>query len=449
MEPLQGWVIAWAVGEVVVPLGVGAGLGRVWAARGTPSTARLLGVGGLLLLAVLGVDAVLAGPSLWDLALVGGLGVGGVALGAGLVPRRSVVGYAAGTAVALLLAEGAVRALTIPWFGMPSLDLPPTAVLGDGHPDLPAGVRTWTEVACRWMHLAPGDVDRELAARRTNVDGGPGVLHVGDSVVAGLGVPLDRSFVADLDRMDPDRWHVQFAVPGTSVDISLQIARAWLDARPWDEVVQYVLLVNDLHELDLALPCCDDGPALTADLAPSCPTPAPVGPIRWSLGRSRPPFPLAVAAHGSALAAQVYKAWWMLSLEGRHLLLADPTQAADQARIDRIAAIEATFVTEVRAHGAAPAVVVLPVHPRMVQLTEGEMDWRHDRLVAALDARGVPYVDAYDWALRLASAGVDLDPLYHGDVHFSVEGNERFAAWLGPRLAALRAADGPEDAPTP
>lgn len=158
---------------------------------------------------------------------------------------------------------------------------------------------------CRGAFSGPHDPFFEHALRRTR--GGPEqVVHIGDSMVFGSGVREHETFVAELDRRDTKRAHVNVSGPDTGPDHYLLTLGRWLKAHKPGHVVLYVYPGNDLLDLDRPSPCCG-GTALlryendraTARCEKRVWQPDPVA----ALLRGAPPFTVQVAAQWSHLGA--------------------------------------------------------------------------------------------------------------------------------------------------
>ena len=125
-------------------------------------------------------------------------------------------------------------------------------------------------------------------------------------MVAGGDMPLAVRFVERLSALrSPAEEHLNLGISNTGTDAHLLVARAWLAPLGATGVVLHVFPGNDIAEIDMPYPCCDDGPLL--DYANSPPIARCAAPIwRFSRGallaQGPPPFPLRVLAVHSTLA---------------------------------------------------------------------------------------------------------------------------------------------------
>ena len=404
---------------VLVPCASGVAVGRAL------SPAWALGGAVALLAVAVGVDLALDLFPLWDVVWVLGLG-GLVALvAAWRPPAAEVAGWCLGLALACGVGEGAAR-----WVLPAAPELPPAAnldarALGQIYAPRSSHVLGTLDDVCHqlfdaWDGTSPAT-------------GGALVLHVGDSVVYGSGVPSDTTFVATLDRRDPQRGHVNAAIPATSVDVALSVARRWFGAdgdRPLQAAVLWIFVVNDPDELDMPYLCCPDG-LLDAALAPRCTTYAPLSAPARLLARSTPPLVLHALTPVSSLAAHVYARWAGTSALGGWW----PSSADRDAAVPRLAAIASQFAAEATAAGVRPVVALAPRHPGTVPPAGRRDDTqaRYEALRADLSARGLPVIDAWAWA----SDRPDAAALFVDTLHLSEAGHAAFADWLAPRLDAM------------
>ncbi|TMB48042.1 MAG: hypothetical protein E6J56_25745, partial [Deltaproteobacteria bacterium] len=88
------------------------------------------------------------------------------------------------------------------------------------------------------------------------------VLHLGDSITFGFGLPRNQTFTAELDRLEPGAEHINAAIPGTAPDAYLAVLQRWLASGQVDVVVMHVYEGNDLDGLDSRYPCCGWQPLL-------------------------------------------------------------------------------------------------------------------------------------------------------------------------------------------
>lgn len=437
-----------ALATILVPLAVGFALGRLVLRPARTSSRHLVrrGLPALAIAALAGVAATLpGGPP--DAVFALALAVGGLLLGmrtARSGSSRLALALAGSTLLALFVGEVATR-LILPETGR----FPPpwrARLLTDGEP-----VDRGDAEGCGL--LFPDRSPASFSHRAARVGTRPRtVLHLGDSMVAGMGVTMAEAIPAVLERMEPDAVHVNAGVPGTSADFDLALARRWLPRLKPTVVVIHLYPPNDLTDLGRPWACCGDGPVLDLAKQPpadACPAPrAPPGPVRRTLAglrRSPPPYAIRVATSFSALA--------------RHLVLAlvPPDQQAAQGLPTAPVLLERSLEGLAVESAAVGATLVAVIQPSAWDLRgDGDPDGQRDTVTLACRRARVPVLDPADAFRAEASAG-RLDPLFlPGDNHLSAEGHRFLASWLALRLprgvgqAPPRSGSGsPTPAPSP
>jgi lysophospholipase L1-like esterase len=411
---------ALALALVAVPLAAGLALGH-----------RLRRTG-LLLAAVPLVAAAAALPALrrvgaWDvLAAAVWLGLGLVA-GAARLPARALLPRAAlaiaAAAVALGVLEAASRALPEP----------AAAFAPPGRARLFFAAAPGAE---RCAPLYPAADPSALAERTAAVrPGAPLVLHVGDSMVEGVGVPRDEAFPAVLGRMDPAVDHVNAGWADSSLDAELLVARAWTGRLRVARVVLYVFGANDLAELDRASPCCVGGPLLDAAGAARCDAPGLPSSRLDLLAASPPPYPVRVATAGSALARRAALGFGAIGRMIDRLRRGPPS--SPEARWARYASLLGVLRDDLARRSVPLTVVYLPSRAALESAAPRETaDYAlRGRVLARCRELGVPALDP--WEMLEAAVRDDgaarwfLPP---PDIHFTREGHRRMAEWLASRL---------------
>jgi hypothetical protein len=334
------------------------------------------------------------------------------------------IALAAGSSlVALLALEVAARALPAPAASFPPADR--IALLRE---------ETAVDPECAPLHpeVAPEPFAQRTAAVRP---GAPLVLHLGDSMVEGVGVALEEAFPAQLGRLQPGVVHVDAGFAGTSLDHQILVARAWLPRLSATRVVLHVFGYNDLAELDRAGRCCPGGPLLDAAGRARCPAPAAPEARRDRIALSPAPYPLRVAAPWSALARRLALGFAALG----ERLGRDPAPPAD--RWARYADLFRVFAADLRRRGVPLTVVYLPARASLeaaAPRATGDYALR-GQVLALARAHGAEAVDPWDMleaAVRAEGAArIFLPP---PDVHFTVEGHRRLAAFLAAGALAER-----------
>jgi lysophospholipase L1-like esterase len=384
--------------------------------------------------------------SFWDV-LIAGLGVAaGLTLGM-LQPAggRASSGLRAGgrVLVGLLIAEVIVR-VALPSAG----SVPP-----------PRSARLMVPVTnrdppCNVM------VPTEAELRERSSSGAPGrptVLHIGDSLVAGIGVPASENFVADLNTAQPSVRHLNLGSVGAGPDVYLLALSRWARAAHPRLAVVYLFAGNDLFDLNAHYLCCPQGLLRDegARLTPRCPTARWNIPLRAHLANSPPPFVLRALAGVSRIAGHLltFVARVQQDVFRRGFgMVPSPNDPASQ--VPRWGLFERT----IRAIGATAAeqhtpllVVVLPSRTTLertlglpalandywVDRARGEAG--HRRIVATAREAGLDVLDAWDFvreAMRRDGVEALFAREYPGDVHFSPLGHRRLTDWLLPALRA-------------
>lgn len=286
----------------------------------------------------------------------------------------------------------------------------------------------------------------------------PAVLHIGDSLVAGVGVPQSLSFVSALGDAQPDIQHVNLGAAGAGPDVYLLALRRWGGVvRPRMTVV-YLFAGNDMADLNAHYLCCPAGGLLVDQggrSSPRCASPEWRIPVRMHLASSPPPFVLRALAQPSRIAGHLLRAVIRLQQDALRLGLGNiPSGCEPASRFPRWS------ILDQRVHEIAAAarelnsrllVVVIPSRTTLEKTlglpalandywVEGPRGVEgHRRIVETVRAAGIDVLDGWD-VVRAAIQQEGVERVfaheYPGDVHFGRVGHQRFAAWL---LEALRA----------
>jgi len=251
------------------------------------------------------------------------------------------------------------------------------------------------------------------------------VLHVGDSMVFGANVPRGQTFVADLEKLEPDVQHINAGISGTSPDDYLLVARGWVARQPVDVVVMYLFAGNDLVGMDGPHPCSNWEPILAyADGHAELRYPAPqrdsgLG-ARWLLINSPLPFiGRVLIAEGSVAAAHVgglFDRW----TNGAYP--ADP-----ETQYAHLKAILTSARDELRERHIAFIVVVLPA-AEAIGIQNGPSDLLSRWTLAITNELGVRELDATDLVADALHRGER--PVQDDHVHFNEAGHSLMAQWL-------------------
>ncbi len=273
--------------------------------------------------------------------------------------------------------------------------------------------------------------DHDIVVPRTFIaraDMARKVLHIGDSMTFGFGVPRDKTFPATLERLDPSTQHINAGIPGTAPDAYLLVLRQWIARHNVDLVVLYLFEGNDLIALDDLYPCCRWQSLLAYSgeaIGMRCPTAASIdfgeAGATWLRYNSPPPYLVRVLIGYSSAAAHLGAAI-VRSMSVQPLLA--PASREDQ--ILHLQAILQAAHNEVRARNIPLVVVVLPESAWVERRTEEKQLAPAIANVARRD--DIKVLDASEMLRAAADAGekiyLDHDP------HFSVRGNELVANWL-------------------
>jgi hypothetical protein len=262
-------------------------------------------------------------------------------------------------------------------------------------------------------------VPRADAARRE--------LHVGDSMVFGLGVERHETFTAALEALEPATEHVNAGIPGIAPDAYFAILEAWIARQRFDAVTMYLYEGNDLRDLDGPSPCCGFAPLLAYDgpaprLRCATPTPFDVGTagFEWIRYNSPPPYLLRILVDQSPAAAHLAGA--LISVGQRSSLTSTSTEPE---RWTHLAAILTAARDELARRGIGFRIVIFPSDPQPT----GEEPPQHAALLALVARLGIPLLDATP-LLRTATAEQRDIFLRPHDPHFNPAGHALVADWL-------------------
>jgi hypothetical protein len=217
--------------------------------------------------------------------------------------------------------------------------------------------------------------------------------------------------------------------------------------------VHYVFLGNDLHEIGRPSLCCDQkGLVVYGDhLRARCESPEYRIPLRERLESSPAPYPVRALAHRSALAAQLVAGFARLgALIARSGAAGEQFVAIDrfdERQFDRFARLEDRLRASAESVGARFTVVVLPSRqmvtaalgrdPEALDLWQGAGMAARSRVVEILKKGDFDFIDAFELLRSLVQSADEprwFARDFPGDFHFSIEGHERMARWLWPRL---------------
>lgn len=417
----------------VAPLALGVGIGPRLRHRALLLLPIPLTIGGAVLLRV----------GVWDGVFVGAaflLGAWWSGLRREGRRSRTVLVLISG-GLAFVIAEGIARSQRTMMPGLPPQEIQTLVLPHATTPDLhSSAVRDqWPpNAACAMLFpsIYPEVFEARAAVRqrRSNT-----ILHVGDSMVVGWGVPPDRAFPALLQARDTANDHVNGALHNTTIDFESLLIERWTQRLTTDLVVLYPYAGSDLVEMDEAFPCCGDGPLLTYEngaARPRCTTPdftADDRSFSWILAHSPAPEPLRAAAAWSELAR-------LAVLEFRHDLRVDqPPDVQWQHYEDALRSLRDALA----ARRIPLLVVVLPSKRGLETDPPADSDPAHrsgnprevaHALAALSRGLSIDTIDASSFLRGLVRDGGSDRWFVSDQIHFSIEAHERFAQWLQPQL---------------
>lgn len=317
----------------------------------------------------------------------------------------------------LLLADALRGDLTHqPWDSL-SKDLVCSIVYGEQY----AGIFDSTNA--RREIVMPRTFARRPDARRR-------VLHLGDSMAFGFGLPRAETFTARLESLEPGVQHINAAIPGTAPDAYLALLQRWIEAAPIDAVVMHIYEGNDLDGLDSRYPCCDWQSLLVYgddDAALRCPqgrqpTLGHAG-FTWLRYHSPPPYVVRSLIGTSSAAAYIAGA---MSLEP-YFLFDQPLET----RLDHLEKILHSAKSLLAARSIDFVVDVLPTRSWL----EDDETWQHyaPSIIEAAHRAGAATLDPAD-VFRDAVGRQQSLFFENRDIHFNADGHALWATWLHEQL---------------
>lgn len=416
-------------GLAFLPLVLGLGFGALLR-RKRSGVLLIVSEAGLPAFAASVLNAVHPTVGLWDVLLAAALFSAGLLFGhhANFLRWRRGLLAAGVFSIGLLLLEFGTRSALphVPDFTLDSI------LLSEATPEQAPADATCEVTYGHW----PGSMKRLNRMVESPANRAPGdsakhrVLHLGDSMVFGVGVEESETFVALLGAAQPEVDHVNGGIPATAPDEYLAALQGWMKQLRFDRVVLYLFAGNDL-DLDAPSPCCEwqsilryeDGKA-----ALRCPEArsqtSPIGRIRWLRQHSHPPYLLKAMARRSQLLAYVT----MVLFSDRS------TTTSDQAtRYQHLDAVLRTAKALCQAQGVALTVVVLPDRAALEGRTKVTQEIAQ-RMAAASRSAGIDTLDATELlAARHDGPGVFLNEIPN-DFHLSIAGHRVIADWLRTQL---------------
>ena len=260
------------------------------------------------------------------------------------------------------------------------------------------------------------------------------VLHLGDSMAFGFGLPREETVTAGLERLEPGVEHINAAVPNSAPDAYLAELNSWVETHGIDLVVMHVYEGNDLDGLDSPFPCCDWQSLLvygSAGATLRCAQATESALSRagmWLRYHNPPPYLLRALVGTSTAAAH---------LAARTVL--EPYFLADQpvgTQLDHLETILRSARDLLAAHHISFVVDVVPTRAWLETL-ETRQHYA-PRIVERAERAGVPVLDGSDVFRNAVVGGQQLFGENHPyDIHFSAAGHALWASWLHEQLAAV------------
>jgi hypothetical protein len=262
------------------------------------------------------------------------------------------------------------------------------------------------------------------------------VLHLGDSMVFGLGVARDETFTAALERLEPGVEHINGGIAGTAPDAYLAVLRQWLALQHVDEVVMYPFEGNDIRDVDGPYPCCEWQPLLAygddgASLRCKHATRPDLSYATWTWLRYNSPPPYLVRALIGRSVAAAYLGALMTEPGMRASLILNQS---NETRSSHLAAILRSARDELSARHIPFVVVILPFVD--VTADPNPSHTRPRELIDAARQAGARTLDPSDVILRAVADGQQLflGSRDHPDIHFNARGHTFMAKWLHEHL---------------
>jgi len=299
------------------------------------------------------------------------------------------------------------------------------------------------------MAIDPEEADHSFARRLSGQPTeGVVVVHVGDSLVAGLVDPAPggaHSFVDMLDSRQPGVSHFNAGYRNTGTDFQFAVVHRLLRSELRPDVIVLYLFPNDAGDLDIPAPCCAGEPLLRyePELGLRCERPDWRYPLRDLLIRAPEPYLLGRLATFSVGAAQVRQRLleWRWTWERDAFLNTD-----EEAALEHMQRIVSAMAARVEAAGAELAVVVLPFRFEIEQVVDdgGRQPLpdsvggpTHRRLLRLVRDAGLEPLDP--WPLVFDAAEAGLPELWEApdDLHFGPAGHDLLAGWLLSNLPVV------------
>ena len=428
LSPLVPVMLAFFLLLMPVPLGWGLGVGLRWIRGARVESVR----GASLLLLTPVLPAFLLPLDLFQLGFYD-VAWSGLFVGAGLLVGGHRWGKVLGLREGVILVVALVLALAILEVGVRLFLRPPPAFPPPSQATLrlpPSGLAGVGVQACKG--LFPAEFPEVVQERDFLPGRNRRVLHVGDSMVEGVGVERSERFVSLLNQLDNRAAHVNAGFSGTGPDYYYLATRRWLELKKSDAVVWYIYPFNDIDGgLQERYGCCDGRPLLSfvqEDFEVDC--------LEWKLGdpgnrfqRSPAPYPWRVATAYSRAAGHLVK------LHNDLVLPRERDAVPLQEALRRTRLVLRRNARELADQGVEFTVVLLPYRG----VLEGDSQEAErlapmrDGVLAVCEVEGIRCLDGAGLFGELVESesvekGFINEPVW--DYHFSAAGHRLVAEWL-------------------
>lgn len=268
------------------------------------------------------------------------------------------------------------------------------------------------------------------------------VLHVGDSMVEGVGIA--KTFVHLLSDGQGATAHINAGVSSTGPDYHSRVIDAWVSVADVSHVVQYIYLGNDFQEIGQGYFCCSGGPIL--DLTGEAPVPLCEAPdygmsFTQLLANSPAPYPIRVGCEVSFAARHISRVFDYVGASVGTRYGLKLSRAAFRETLDELGMLLRTSHGRLQSAGIGYTIVVLPSLRGMTGSADDlKQSLAMTRAVRSITAElGIRTLDPRRLltdALRDEGiAGLYIVGTAHViNDHFNARGHQLFADWLAKEL---------------
>jgi hypothetical protein len=272
------------------------------------------------------------------------------------------------------------------------------------------------------------------------------VVYLGDSMTYGLGVQMDQTFPAVLERRAPSLFHFNLGFPGTSVDYHYVIARHWIDRIPTPvKLVVLGLYFNDILEIGQGMACCRNQSLLAFDghtPVERCPVPNWVPgygeSTAWFLRNSPPPYPLRVAMAFSYVARYINALIYQRASQAE-----DSDRPVHGTEWDRMRDVLTALRAELARRDIPLVIVMMPMRAALEATDPAALQGYRDtqRMKELATSLGIRTLDSWEHFLPLVRQnGSSRYFIGSNDIHLTPEGHVEMANWLAANIDEIRPA---------